>query len=312
MRSLIGARYAADCRAAAGMRYSQIMSARLLQRISLQRVSLGASVVALLLTMSMPLHAQRPFREYPNFEGDEAAAPLPPDYQQPGEFVFGRLMYPPNGLFGFRGGDWKHGDSPWTIDYPLGDRNFARLLRRLTTINTRSVEQSIDLDDGDEVFNWPFLYIDTPGAMELTDSQVEKLREYMLRGGFVLCDSFFGTHEWAPFEITLHRLFPDRQPVELPDDHPIFHTVYDLTQRSQVRNERSMRRFGPEHGYRGDGAVPHWLGVLDDDGRVMMMIMYNNDLGDAWQYADNPIYPQQDANLALRLGVNIAVYAMTH
>lgn len=257
-----------------------------------------------------PALAQRPFRDYPPLEGAESAAPIPPDYQKPAEFVFGRLMYPPNNLFGFGATDWKAGDSPWTIDYPLGDRNFLRILRRLTTIHARSVEQPVDPDDGDDIYNWPFIYIDTPGAMNLTDAQVAKLREYLLRGGFLLCDSFFDTQEWQPFAVTLHRLFPNKQPVELSNDNPIFHTVYDLSQRYQVRNERSMRYRGV--GYRGDGAVPHWLGVLDDQGRVMIMIMYNNDMGDAWQYADDPIYPQKDVDLAIRLGINIVVYDMTH
>jgi hypothetical protein len=254
--------------------------------------------------------AQAPFRDYPPFEGAESAAPLPPDYRKPAEFVFGRLMYPPNAEWSFRGNDWKDGDSPWTIDYPLGDRDFLRILRRLTTIDARSVEQSVDPDNGDDIFNWPFIYVDTPGAMDLTDAQVAKLREYLLRGGFLLCDSFFGSGEWAPFSVTLQRLFPNRAPVELSNDNPIFHTVYDLTQRYQVRNERSMRYRGV--GYRGDGAVPHWLGVLDDQGRIMIMIMYNNDMGDAWQYADNPIYPQRDVDMAMKLGVNIVVYDMTH
>lgn len=266
--------------------------------------------LGILIAAGTPALAQRPFRDYPPFEGAESAAPIPPDYRTPAEFVFGRLMYPPNDLFGVMGGDWKSGNSPWTIDYPLGDRNFLRILRRLTTIHVRSVEQPVDPDDGDEIYNYPFIYIDTPGAMNLTDAQIARLREYLLRGGFLLCDSFFGTREWAPFAATLQRLFPGRQPVELPDDNPVFHTVYDLTQRYQVRNERSMRNRGV--GYRTDGAVPHWLGLLDQHGRIMIMIMYNNDLGDAWQYADDPVYPQKDADLALRLGVNIVVYDMTH
>ena len=275
-------------------------------------LAMAPATLCVLLLATRAAQAQAPFRDYPPLEGAESAAPLPPDYQKPAEFVFGRLMYPPNDLFGFGGfaGDWKQGDSPWTIDYPLGDRDFLRILRRLTTIDARSVEQPVDPDNGDDIFNWPFIYIDTPGAMALTDPQVAKLREYLLRGGFLLCDSFFGTREWAPFAITLHRLFPNRAPVELSNDNPIFHTVYDLTQRYQVRNERSMRYRGV--GYRGDGAVPHWLGVLDDKGRIMIMIMYNNDMGDAWQYADNPIYPQRDVDMAMKLGVNIVVYDMTH
>jgi Domain of unknown function (DUF4159) len=276
-----------------------------------QRQLASALCLGVVLLLAGVAYAQRDFRAYPGLERDEAAAALPPDYQVPGEFVFGRLMYPLGGSMGMRGGNWKEGGTPWTIDYPLGDRNFARLLRRLTTIHVRSVEQPVDLDDGDDVFNWPFLYMDTPGAANLTDAQIAKLREYLLRGGFLLCDSFFGSGEWALFqESTLRRLFPDRPIVELADDHPIFHTVYDLTKRSQVRNMRSLRSRGV--GYRTDGVDPHWSAVLDDEGRVMIAIMFNNDLGDAWQYADIPEYPQQDANLALRLGVNIAVYDLTH
>ncbi|HTW74793.1 MAG TPA: DUF4159 domain-containing protein [Steroidobacteraceae bacterium] len=278
---------------------------------SVSGVVVCCAACALLLVLSTLARAwaQSPFRDYPPFEGAESAAPIPPDYKVPEEFVFGRLMYPSNGIFGGLR-DWKQGDSEWTIDYPLGDRNFLRILRRLTTIHARSVEQPVDPDDGDDIYNWPFIYIDTPGAMNLTDAQIAKLREYLLRGGFLLCDSFFGTPEWGPFAVTLHRLFPNRQPVELSNDNPIFHTVYDLTQRYQVRNERSMRGRGV--GYRWDGAVPHWLGVLDDQGRIMIMIMYNNDMGDAWQYADDPAYPQKDVDLAIRLGINIVVYDMTH
>jgi hypothetical protein len=267
-------------------------------------------VLALTILVADLCFAQRAFREYPPYEGAESASALPADYQVPGEFVFGRLMYPPVGG-GYRGYDWKAGSSPWTIDYPLGDRNFAKLMRRLTTIHSRSVEQSIDLDDGDDVYNWPFLYLDTPGAADMTDAQIAKLRDYLLRGGFLLCDSFFGSAEWSSFEThTLKRLFPDRPVEELPATHAIFHTLYDLTNRVQVRNMRSMRSRGV--GYRGDGAVPHWRGVLDDDGRVMVMIMWNSDLGDAWQYADIPEYPQEDTHFALRMGVNIALYALTH
>ena len=271
------------------------------------RWALAAGGVLLLLAGAV--YAQRAFREYPNLEGAEAAAPLPPDYQKPGEFVLGRLMYPPRaGRFG--GGNWKQGLSPWTIDYPLGDRNFLRLLRRLTTINVRSVEQPTDLDDGDDVFNWPFLIASNPGSWDLSTEQAAKLREYLLRGGFLLCDSYFGSDEWESFEETLRRVFPDRPVVELPDDHPVFHTLYDLGQRTQVRNMRSLRSRGV--GYRSDGSIPHWRAILDDDNRVMVLMTFNNDLGDSWQYADIPEYPQSDSYLGIRLGANFALYAMTH
>src|SRR5690242_15953192 len=116
------------------------MDARARCRRCARLTALAVLSLAMAVLPSMAAHAQRPFRDYPPLEGAESAAPIPPDYQVPGEFVFGRLMYPPNDMFGFGSSDWRQGESPWTIDYPLGDRNFMRILRRLTTINARSVE----------------------------------------------------------------------------------------------------------------------------------------------------------------------------
>jgi hypothetical protein len=266
---------------------------------------------AALLLASGALWAQREFRVYDNLEGSESASELPDDYKVPGEFVVGRLMYPGGGgnrFFG--GGDWRQGGTSWTVDYPRGDRIFAKLMRRLTTVNVRSVEQPVNLDDGDDVYNWPFLIVGLPGSWNLTDEQAAKLRDYLLRGGFMLADSFFGTDEWSGFEESLRRVFPDRPVVELPDDHPIFHVLYDLNQKKQISNMRSLR--GRNLPYRADGADPHWRAVLDDDGRVMVAITFNNDLGDSWQWADVPEYPQVDSNLGIRLGINYALYALTH
>lgn len=265
-----------------------------------------------LLLASAVVYAGREFRVYPGMEEDADVA-LPADYQVPAEFVVGRLMYPGRrDGFGGRGGDWTQGGTSWTVDYPKGDRTFIRLLKRLTLIDARSVEQPVNLDDGDDVFDWPFLIVGLPGNWDLTDAQAAKLRDYLLRGGYLLCDSFFGGNEWAGFEAGLRKVFPDRPVIDLPDDHPMFHTVYDLGERKQVGNFRSMMRSGYARPYRGDGAIPHWRGVVDDNGRVMIAIAFNNDLGDSWQLADEPNYPQEDSNLGIRLGVNYAVYALTH
>lgn len=253
--------------------------------------------------------APREWREYPGFEWDYGAD-LPADYRTPGEFVVGRLMYPDGGSrhcpFG-RGGDWRDGGTAWAVDYPRGDRTLAQLLRRLSSIDVRSVEQPVNLDDGDDVFNWPFLLAGLPGCWELTDFQAQKLRDYLLRGGFLLCDSFYGSYEWAGFEQGMRRIFPDRPIVDIPDGHPIFHVVHDLVDRPQVPTWQHLPL-----GFRDDGIEPRWRGVLDDAGRIMVMIAFNNDLGDGWQRADEPYYPQDRANLAIRLGLNFAVYALTH
>ncbi len=264
-------------------------------------------VAAGLLLGAGVLCAQMAWRVYPNLEGADSDSEIPSDYQVPGEFVVGRLMYSGGGG-GF--GRGRGGGMSWTVDYPRGDRLFAKLLRRLTTTSVRSVEQPVNLDDGDDVYNWPFLVVGMPGSWNLSDAQAAKLRDYLLRGGFLMADSFFGTAEWESFMEGLRKVFPERPVIELPNDHPVFHVLYDLDKRKQITNFRSLRGRGVP--YRADGVDPHWRAILDDDGRVMVLMNFNNDLGDSWQWADVPEYPQADSNLGIRLAVNYALYAMTH
>jgi hypothetical protein len=261
-----------------------------------------------LVAVGPSVHAAREFREYPGLEADAAAA-LPADYQVPGEFVVGRLMFPSRPVGWFGRGDWTQGQTAWAVDYPKGERFLARILRRLTTINTRSVEQPVNLDDRDDVFDWPFLVAGLPGMWDLTDAQVQKLRTYLLRGGFLLCDSFFGTREWDGFVRGMKRIFPDREIIEWPDDHPLLHTVYDLDTHERVPNRDALMRGVPS---RADGDVPHWRAILDDHGRAMVVISFNNDLGDSWQWADDPGYPEKSASLGVKMSVNFVVDAMTH
>jgi hypothetical protein len=271
----------------------------------------------LLTSLATVVYAAREFRVYRSLEAQADLAPLPDDWDKPAGFVVARLMYPGDlgDLFGSGGrsrfgasGNWRQGGTSWAVDYPRGDRYFARILRRLTTIDVRSVEQPVNLDDGDDVYDWPYLIVGLAGFWELTDAQVKKLREYLLRGGFLLADSFFGSDEWDGFEYYMRQVFPDRDWVDLPASHPLFHTVYDLTNTGQVPNWNAMNRGG----YRKDGAVPHWRAILDDNKRVMVAIAFNNDLGDSYQWADDPDYPAEGAQLGLRMGVNFAVYALTH
>jgi len=208
---------------------------------------------------------------------------------------------------GTGGGDWRLGGTAWTVDYPEGDRRFAELLGRLTHIDVRAVEQPVNLDDDIDAYYWPFLISGLVGAWELTDAQALRLRDYLLRGGFLLCDSFYGTVEWQGFAAGMRLVFPDRPIVELPSTHPIFHTVYDLSERPQIPTWQHL-----PHGYRNDGADAHWRAIVDDDGRVMVMIAFNNDIADGWQRADEYRYPAEAASLAIRIGVNFAVYALTH
>jgi len=254
---------------------------------------------------------QRPFREFPGVEYDNF--PLPPDYQEKTEWAFARLMYPPftgGRRYGYRyGGDWTEGASNWTIDYPRSDRHFAQALRRLTRVHARSVEQAVNLDDGDEVYHWPWLYGVEVGHWDLTDSQAKTLREYLLRGGFFMCDYFHGTREWSVFLASMQRVFPDRPIVEIEDKDAIFHTIFNLDERYQVPG---WVNYPFRKTYEFDGIEPHWRGIYDDKGRLMVAICFDMDLGDSWEHADNPEYPEKFSALGIRIGINYIVYSMTH
>ena len=197
----------------------------------------GAAAGTLLILTSLAAF-QRPFREYPGREYNDF--PLPPDYQEKAEWAFARLMYPPAmyggrgfGRRGFGGGDWTKGYSSWTMDYPRSDRHFSEAMRRLTRIHARSVEQPVNLDEGD-AYDWPWLYAVEVGHWELTDAQAKALREFLLRGGFFMCDDFHGTDEWEVFVESMRRVFPDRPIVDLENKDAIFHAIYDLDDRYQV------------------------------------------------------------------------------
>jgi hypothetical protein len=256
--------------------------------------------------------APRPFREYPSFEGADAEAPLPSDWDVPGELVVGRLMYPSaRGGRGFFGGgfDWHQGGTGWTDDYPRGDRALIKMIRRNTRINVRAVEQPVSIDDGDDIFYWPFLVAGLAQSWQFSDEQAAKLREYLERGGFLFCDSFFGDGSWESFADGLKSVFPDRDIVDLKDDEVVFHVAFELKQMTKVSIPHISQAFG---GGFGLGGTPHWRGVFDDTGRLMVLIAHNNDVGDGWQWADDPRYPADEANRALRIGSNVAMYAMTH
>jgi hypothetical protein len=259
------------------------------------------------------LMAQRPFREYPAWEYNNF--PLPKDYMVPGEWTFARLMYPTTHYRIDwqselkRGLDWRDGNTNWTIDYPRSDRHLSEALRRLTRVHVRSVEQPVNLDDGNEVYHWPWLYAVEVGHWNLTDAQAKVLREYLLRGGFFMCDDFHGTEEWEVFAASMSRVFPDRPIVEIENKDQIFHTLYDLDDRYQVPGAQYIRSGSL---YEFDGVVPHWRGIYDDKGRLMVAICFDMDLGDSWEHADNPEYPEKFSALGIRIGANYLIYAMTH
>ena len=263
------------------------------------------AVVAGLCFVAGALADPRPWREYPAAEYGYGEFRVTDDALNPAEWVFARLMFPSLGW----GSQWRSGGTDWTIDYPKADRHITEMVRRLTVLDARSVEQPVDLEDGDDIFYWPWLYAVEVGTWDLTDEQAAKLREYLLRGGFLMVDDFHGSQEWAQFVDGMRRVFPERPIVDLDDDDPIFHTFWELEEREQIPGAQFLY-YGRT--YEEDGFVARWRGIYDDEGRLMVAICHNMDLGDAVEHSDTPNYPERWSAVAMRTFINYVVYAMTH
>lgn len=200
----------------------------------------------------------------------------------------------------------------WFTDYPDSDLNFSFRLQQLTTMNVHPEPLYLELTDP-KIFDYPFMYMIEPGFIWLSDAEVIAMREYFERGGFIMVDDFWGEEEWYNFYIQMKRVFPDREPAELPLEHPIFHLVYDLSQKPQVPSIHNWMRYGVTY-ERQDAKEVHYRAFFDDDGRIVMMICHNTDLGDGWEREgeSREYFETFSEKWAYPMGINIVVYAMTH
>lgn len=225
------------------------------------------------------------------------------DPRFPGDlFTFARVRYS-----SYR--EW--GPGKWATDYPDSDLNFSFRLQQLTALKVDPFGKILELTD-DSLLDHPFLYLIEPGSLMFSESEVQALRHYLLNGGFMMVDDFWGEDEWENFRRELKRVFPDRDPQEIPLEHDIFHCVYDLKQRPQIPSIHAWRQ-----GYtteRMDALEPHYRAVYDDKGRMMVIICHNTDLGDGWEREgeDREYFRQYAEKWSYPLGINIVTYAMTH
>jgi len=215
------------------------------------------------------------------------------------EFFFARLIYSSSSE-----DDWPR----WRADWPEAEMHFNAGLNRLTRTDVAPEGLIVRMSDED-VFDYPWLYAVEVGSMALSSDERGLLREYLLRGGFLMVDDFHGVYEWQQFEAVMSQVFPDRVIKELNDDNEAFHVLYDLDEREQIPGIRALMS---NRTYEKGGRVPRWRGITDDDGRLMVVINFNQDIGDAWEHADDSRYPAPLTAQAYRLGINYVLYAMTH
>jgi hypothetical protein len=215
------------------------------------------------------------------------------------EFHFTRMYY------GSYGRGWG---GSWDTDYPEAEQHFRLGVSRLTRVDIGERARILRVTD-DPIFDYPWLYAVEVGRWYLDDVEAARLREYLLRGGFLMTDDFHGSAQWQNFVESMQRVFPDRPIVEIPDDDEVKHVLYDLEERIQIPGIYALMSGVT---YEQDGVTPHWRGIYDDAGRLMVAINFNMDLGDAWEHANDPRYPEPMTGLATRFAVNYVIYAMTH
>ena len=215
----------------------------------------------------------------------------------PHEFYFTRAIY---------NSGWGYGR--WAIDYPKADRQFMTVVNRLIDVNGSPTENAIRLDDP-EIRKYPFLYALEVGDIALSPAEIEGLRNYLLAGGFLVIDDFWGSWQWANFEQQIRQVFPEHPIIDVPLDHPLFNTVYRIDEVLQVP---AYGNYWGGRTWEQDGYTAHVRGIFDEQDRLMVLINWNTDLGDAWEWAERPEYPLKYSTFAVQLGINFIVYAMSH
>ena len=221
--------------------------------------------------------------------------------------------YPP--IQNFKCSDLERGEGGmgggWRTDYPASDCKFIWGVERLTNIKAyREAPHPMSLADP-RIFDFPYLYVVEPGQMILSDGEAARLRDYLLRGGFLHADDFWGIYQRANFERQMAKVFPDRKLQPVPLTHEIFHTFFDVDKVMQIPNV-SNACYGGRTWESPTDTEPRIYGISDDQDRLMVVVTYNSDLGDAWEHMDVPCYPELISGQAYRMGINFVMYAMTH
>jgi uncharacterized protein DUF4159 len=198
---------------------------------------------------------------------------------------------------------------PWLIDGPAAEQNLSRRVKTATAIDVQD-PIVLTLDDP-RLFTYPWIYFVEPGNLKLSDSDAKTLREFLLRGGTALFDDFHGPYEWEHFAGEMKKVFPDREIVDFPKDHPIFSCFYKIDAYPQIAG---LGSFMAGRSWEKGGFVAHLRTIFDDNNRAMLFINWNTDMGDGWEWSNAEDYPGyiKYTSLAYRMGINEVVYSLTH
>ena len=205
----------------------------------------------------------------------------------------------------------------WDTDTPDSDLNISYRLQQVTSLKVDPDGLFLRLTD-EELADYPFIYMVEPGSLDLDDEEAVALRDYLLNGGFLMFDDFWGEQEWEGMAEQMKKVFPDRDFVELPLDHPLYQCVLRIQSKGQVPVVYlgTQSEFDPEHRTweRPDATVVHHRAIFDDKGRIMVIATHNTDNGDGWEWeGDNHYYFEHfSEKIAYPLAINIIFYAMTH
>jgi hypothetical protein len=198
----------------------------------------------------------------------------------------------------------------WATDSPGADCKLMGAIHRLTGLNVFPNPNYTEIMN-DNLFKFPYSYIVEPGQMYFTKPEAARLREYLLRGGFLHLDDFWGLDQKANLEAELGKVFPEYPIQQLPLTHEVFHTFFDIDKIIQIPNQR-YGCDGGETWEQADDKEPRIYGISDDKGRLMVVITYNSDLGDSWEFMDLACYPEKYSGQSIRLALNFMIYAFSH
>jgi hypothetical protein len=201
----------------------------------------------------------------------------------------------------------------WDIDFPDADINFSYRLQQTTSLKVNQKPITMAITDP-AMFSYPFVYAVEPGKMHLNDEEAEALRRYLLNGGCLMLDDFWGEDEWANVVQQIHHIFPDREIVDLPLSHPIFHCIFDLKEKPQIPGINHWVKGSDVTWELPDAKEVHYRAVFDDKGRMMILICQNTDLGDSWEREgdDADYFHTFSEKKGYPVSINIIFYLMSH